>query len=357
MQSRKKILITGGAGFIGSNLARKLLEDGHHVDVVDNLITGRIDSIEFLRSNEHFRFFKLDITDQEFFKTFVGISHDEIYHLACPTGVPNIELYGEEMLKTCSVGTDNVLRLAVTHNSKVVFSSSAEVYGDPEVFPQHEDYTGNVHPTGPRSAYEEGKRFSEALVKSYVDNYKLDAKIVRIFNTFGVGMSPDDSRVIPNFLKFIREGKKIVIYGDGKQTRSHLYIDDLIDGLKIVMENGVNGETYNIGGEKQISIARLAELVSDLVALDVEVDFKPHFIDDHLGRQPDIEKVKNLGWKSGINIADGLSRMITYYGIPLSRVINESSEFYMDDLEVSHKQDIEIIRRDENLSAFPDHSH
>lgn len=324
MSYNKKILIAGGAGFIGSNLSKALLDAGAFVDCVDSLITGRIGSIESLRSNKRFRYFKFDITDRDFFNTFSNEHYDEIYHLACPTGVPNIQVYGEEMLKTCSIGTDNILKLACTHNAKVLYTSSAEVYGDPEVFPQHEEYCGNVHPTGPRSAYEEGKRFSEALVRAYVDKYQLDAKIVRIFNTFGIGMSPDDTRVIPRFLKLIKQGKKIEIYGDGKQTRTHLYVDDLIAGLMTVQEKGCAGEVYNIGGDNQLTIAGLAELIRNLTPLNVDVEYHPHFIEDHSGRHPLVSKVKKLGWEPRIDITEGLIRMLPRYGVPVRENIRNS---------------------------------
>lgn len=355
MPYRKRVLITGGAGFIGSNLSRTMLDAGFYVDCVDNLITGRIESIEPLRSNKRFRFFKFDINDQEFFNTFVKIPYDEIYHLACPTGVPNIKLYGEEMLKTCSIGTDNVLRLACTHNAKVLYTSSAEVYGDPKVFPQTEDYSGNVDPTGPRSAYEEGKRFSEALVKAYVEKYQLNANIVRIFNTFGIGMSPDDSRVIPNFLKLIREGEKIVIYGDGTQTRSHLYVDDLLNGLLLVMENGANGETYNIGSEIQHTISELADLIRSLVTLDVEVEYKPHFIEDHLGRQPMVAKVKKLGWEPHVDVTEGLLRMLAAYGIPLRPDRYEILEEPVKKWGLEQAHNANIFRNDKGVAVYPEH--
>jgi UDP-glucuronate decarboxylase len=324
MSTSKHILVTGGAGFIGSNLSRVLIETGARVDCVDNLITGRVESISALRRNRNFQYFKFDITDPEFLRTFQGTCYDEIYHLACPTGVPNIKRFGEEMLKTCSLGTENVLRLASSSNAKVIYTSSAEIYGDPEVFPQSEEYCGNVNPVGPRSAYEEGKRYAEALVQSYTENYYLDAKIVRIFNTFGPGMSADDSRVIPRFLKNIKEGRNIEIYGNGAQTRTHLYIDDLIRGLLLVVRKGQRGEVYNIGGEEQLCIVDLAEIIKSLSSVDVSVVYKPHFIEDHHGRFPSISKMKKLGWAPQVDVRDGLRRMLESWKIPLrSSVANE----------------------------------
>lgn len=318
MQDTKRVLITGGAGFIGSNLSRLLVERGVYVDCVDNLITGRMEAIMPLRSNERFRFFELDITESNVARSLSTNRYNEIYHLACPTGVPNIELYGEEMLRTCSTGTENVLQLARAHRARVVYTSSAEVYGNPTVFPQSEDYSGNVDPIGPRSAYEEGKRFAEALVKLYAAKYQVDAKIVRVFNTFGVGMSPDDLRVIPRFLKHIKEQKKLVVYGNGRQTRTYLYIDALLAGLMAVMANGGRGEAYNIGGEEQISIMELVELIDGLTPLTVEVEHKPHFIEDHAGRLPMTTKVRKLGWQPSVDTREGVRRMLVSYGIPVT---------------------------------------
>ncbi|MGD8525466.1 MAG: NAD-dependent epimerase/dehydratase family protein [Thioalkalispiraceae bacterium] len=348
MSYRKKVLVAGGAGFIGSNLAKALLEEGYSVDCVDSLITGRIASIDVLRSNKRFRFFKFDITDRDFFNTFAKEHYDEIYHLACPTGVPNIRVYGEEMLKTSSIGTDNILRLACTHNAKVIYTSSAEVYGDPQVFPQHEEYCGNVHPTGPRSAYEEGKRFAEALVISYVEKYQLDAKIVRIFNTFGIGMSPDDTRVIPRFLKLIKEGKKIVIYGDGKQTRTHLYVDDLVAGLLLVMRKGSSGEVYNIGGDKQLTIAELADLIKSLTTLTVDVEYHPHFIEDHSGRHPMVSKVKDLGWTPNIGVTEGLIRMLPSYGVPVRNDVHDFLKNKGIEPDIVQDQDSVVIHKNKD---------
>jgi nucleoside-diphosphate-sugar epimerase len=317
MQQRKKVLITGGAGFVGSNLSRTLLDNGAFVDCADNLITGRVAAIQPLRSMREFRFLKVDITSPDFLNMAMGVRYDEIYHLACPTGVPNIKIYGEEMLRTCSIGTDNVLQVARAHNAKVVYASSAEVYGDPEVFPQDEEYCGNVNPVGPRSAYEEGKRFGETLARLYAEKYQVDAKIVRIFNTFGVGMSPNDTRVIPRFLKQIRERCNITVYGDGTQTRAHLYVADLISALLIVMSKGACGEVYNVGGERQLNIMDLIELLRELTPLPVEVEHLPHFIEDHAGRLPMTSKVSALGWRPRVEIRDGLRRMLVHHDMPV----------------------------------------
>ncbi len=315
MNRKRRALVTGGAGFVGSNLCRHLLESGAAVDCVDNLITGRRESISNLDENASFQFFEVDISDPEFVSAFKSNDYDEIFHLACPTGVPNIGPMAEEMLVTCSTGTDNVLKLARENQAKLVYTSSAEVYGDPEVFPQTESYNGNVDPIGPRSAYEEGKRFSESLVAMYVKKYQVEAKIVRLFNTFGSGMSPDDTRVIPQFLKQIREGKKIVIYGDGTQNRVHMHVSDLIRGLTLVMEKGTPGEVYNIGGAKQMTIKELAELIDSLTPMPVDIEFRPHFIEDHGGRLPDTTKIRQLGWQPTVSTTEGLLEMMPKYGV------------------------------------------
>lgn len=310
------ILVTGGAGFIGSNLCRTLLQQGHRVVAVDNLITGKQENtLPFLHTSR-FSFHRLDITDPAFVSVFEKEKFDFIYHLACPTGVPNLTLLAEEMLRTCSIGTFHVLELAKKHESRVLYASSAEVYGDPEVFPQGEDYTGNVDPIGPRSAYEEGKRFSESCVAMYVRRHAVSGVIVRIFNTYGPGMSLDDTRVIPQFIKSIRDKKPLRIYGNGSQTRAHLFIDDLIRGLLLVMEKGSAGEAYNVGSHTPMSIKNVAELLISLTGHTAGIDFQPHFISDHGGREPSVKKVRELGWEQHVTLKDGLQRMIATYLAP-----------------------------------------
>ncbi len=308
-------MVIGGAGFIGSNICKYLVENGHSVDCIDNFSTGRRASISSLEGSRSFRIIEIDISDPDFVSEFGNEKYDEIFHLACPTGVPNIRPMAEEMLVTCSTGTSNVLKLAKRLESKLIFTSSAEVYGDPETFPQSETYNGNVDPVGPRSAYEEGKRFSEALIAMYVNKYQIDAKIIRLFNTFGNGMSPDDTRVIPQFLKRIRLGQKITIYGDGNQNRAHMHVQDLIRGMLLVLERGVPGEAYNIGGSTQMTISELALLIDSLTSMPVEIEFRPHFIEDHGGRLPDTTKIRGLGWSPRVTIAEGLLEMMPNYGV------------------------------------------
>lgn len=320
-QNFLRVLVDGGAGFVGSNLCGALLEAGHEVFAVDNLITGKIKNISPYANNKKFHFIKMDIGDTRFRDMFKNIKLDQIYHLACPTGVPNIKILGEEMILTCSLGTLNIMGLALAHKAKVVFSSSAEVYGQPEKTPQMENYNGNVDPIGPRSAYEEGKRFAETIIKMYVDKYGLDAKIVRIFNTYGPGMSLSDQRVMPRFLRSILGGRKLRVYGDGSQTRTFLYISDLLRGLELVMEKGKAGEAYNVGGETQISIKDLGDLIRKLTGCQSEIEFAPHFIEDHSHRQPGTSRSQLLGWHPLVSLEEGLKKMIIWNGLRLAKTV------------------------------------
>jgi len=310
-----KVLITGGAGFIGHNLIKNLLHEDAEVYAVDNFLTGKKENISGFLNNKNFHFFQLDISTQRFKKVFDGLEFDRIYHLACPTGVPNIHIMGEEMIHACSFGTFNVLDIAKKSKAKLLFSSSCEVYGQPEVFPQTEMYTGNVDHIGSRSPYEEGKRFSETILKFYTRKYNVDAKIVRFFNIYGPGMSLEDTRVLPKFFKSIKEGRSLEVYGDGSQTRTFLYIDDLLKGLEIVMDTGKSGEAYNLGTDRQISISDLAELVLKISRADSKIEYVPHFISDHKDRLPSLEKICNLGWRQSVALEDGLKKMTEYYGM------------------------------------------
>jgi nucleoside-diphosphate-sugar epimerase len=315
----KKILVTGGAGFIGANLCKKLLDLGHKVIAVDNFITSSGNNITALKANPNFTFIKHDIVQP--FPRSLLISHlsslTSIYHLACPTGVPNLFPLGEEMLLTCSVGTKNVLDIAIKNKAKFLLTSSSEVYGDPEVFPQTEEYTGNVDQVGIRSTYEEGKRFSESLVALYVRKYNLDGKIVRIFNTYGPHMTLSDMRVIPNFISHIKQNKPLTIQGQGTQRRTFCYVDDLVKGFLIVMEKGKAGEAYNLGGEQEYTIKELAEMIINLChpkqVLNDNFRYIPRPKHDHQARRPDLKKVKSLGWKQTTSLEQGLKQTLQWY--------------------------------------------
>lgn len=318
LEERKKngaehILVTGAAGFVGSNLCAHLVSKNYIVYGVDNLVTGDKKIVTKLLDRKNFKFFEIDIVSDEFFEKFSKLPIRQIFHLACPTGVPNIRKLSEEMLMASSIGTRNVMEIAKICKAKVVFSSSCEIYGQPEKFPQDENYTGNVDPIGPRSPYEEGKRFSESLVMMYVKKYDIDADIIRLFNGYGPGMRLDDPRVIPNFLKNVFAGKKPVVYGDGNQTRTFLYIDDLVDGLVRVMESGSKGNVYNIGSVQQVSINELSDVMSEIVGWKDGIEYREHFIDDHCARQPSIRKIRDLGWRKKVTLRKGIKKTIEYF--------------------------------------------
>ena len=282
---------------------------------MDNFITGRRENVRPLLASANFHFSRLDITSRHFLAAFLKVPLGEIYHLACPTGVPNIARLGEEMMLASSVGTRHVLELARMHRARFLFSSSSEVYGQAEVSPQHERYCGNVDPLGPRSPYEEGKRFAESLVALYVRTYGVDADIVRLFNAYGPGMSPEDTRVLPRFLQSIRNGRPLTVYGDGRQTRTFCYIDDFIRGLRLVMERGERGEVYNIGGSRPLAIKELARLVIRITGYRQGISLRPHFVEDHSGRKPSLVKIRKLGWRPAVPLREGLRRMIASWGI------------------------------------------
>ncbi|SDA86057.1 NAD-dependent epimerase/dehydratase family protein [Mesorhizobium qingshengii] len=301
-----KCLIAGGAGFVGTNLARRLLEQGASVDCADNFSTGRKSNVADLARYPKFRFLKLDIADAASCSRLLRRRYSHVYNLACPTGVPNIALLGEEMLMASSLGGLNLLKVARRSKAKYLFASTAEAYGDPEIFPQPESYVGKVDPVGPRSPYEEGKRFGEALTRFWGRKHNVDVRIVRIFNTYGPAMSPDDQRVVPQMLSRLIAGKPVPIYGDGSQTRTFLHVDDLVRGLLTVMEKGESAEVYNIGGATQITIRELFQLVKTATGLLGKAVFEKHFIADHRGRWPDTTKIQALGWRQQVALADGI---------------------------------------------------
>ena len=306
-----RILVTGGAGFIGTNLCKALLKNGHDVVAVDNLITGSVKNVSILKKYPRFTFIKHDIT-KPFPQTlnFQFPAFNFIYHLACPTGVPNIKNLGEEMLSTCSLGTSNVLELARENNARLLFTSSSEVYGNPEKFPQDESYNGNVSPNGFRSPYEEGKRFSESLVKMYVDKYNLDAKIIRVFNTYGPYSSRSETRAIPRFLGMARKNKPLPIEGNGSQTRTFCYVDELLEGFEVIMKKGKKGEVYNLGSDQEIPILDLAKLILLITGSKSKIKFVSRPLHDHNRRLPELSKIEKLGWQARIFLREGLQRTI-----------------------------------------------
>ena len=301
------VLVAGGAGFVGSNLIKRLLSNGQRVHCVDNFSTGFQTAIVEYEKLKQFKSFRGDITDSHFMSLFEDNDYSEIYNLACPTGVPNIATLGEAMLLTSSIGSLNLLRLARNSNAKYLFTSTAEIYGDPEVVPQNETYNGNVDPVGPRSAYEEGKRFGEALTAHFARKYDIDARIIRVFNTYGPKMSPLDTRVIPQMLSHMALQESVTIYGNGSNTRSFLHVDDLIDGFMATMSRRQSGDVYNIGGENEMAIISLFEICKRITGHGRMPVFKSHFIDDHKRRLPGTDRIRSLGWKPRVSVEEGIA--------------------------------------------------
>ena len=305
----KHVIVTGGAGLVGAHLCKRLLDENNKVICIDNFITSSKENIRPHLKNPNFKLVEHDIVN--LFES--AISHhplevDEIYHLACPKGVPNLTRLSLEMLRTCAIGTENILELAKKHKAKLIFTSSSEVYGDPLVFPQSENYAGNVDPVGIRSPYEEGKRYAESLVVSFVRKFGLDAKIVRLFNTYGPKQF-DDTRVITKFMKAARTNKPITVEGDGSQTRTFLHVDDLVNALFVVNDRGEKGGVYNAGSDVEISILELANIVKFVTNSKSKIKFIPRPAHDHRRRLPDLTKLKNLGWNPSIGIYEGLKKL------------------------------------------------
>ena len=306
---RKRVMVTGGAGFLGSHLADRLLEAGHEVLCVDNLFTGTKENIAHLHGNPSFEFMRHDVT----FPLFVEV--DEIYNLACPASPIHYQHDPVQTTKTSVHGAINMLGLAKRLGCKILQASTSEVYGDPAVHPQAEDYWGHVNPIGPRSCYDEGKRCAETLFFDYHRQNGLPIKVARIFNTYGPRMHPADGRVVSNFIMQALKGEPITIYGDGSQTRSFCYVDDLIRGLMSLMETGpdVTGPT-NIGNPNEFTVRELAEKVIELTGSSSKIVEEPLPQDDPRQRQPDISKAKReLGWEPTVQLEQGLTKTIDYF--------------------------------------------
>ena len=306
-----RVLITGGAGFIGSHLCDRFLKDGHRVVAVDNLITGSLDNISHLAGNRHFEFVYHDVSN------FIHISGqiDAILHLASPASPIDYLKYPIQTLKVGALGTHNALGLARAKASRFLLASTSEVYGDPLVHPQSEDYAGNVDPVGPRGVYDEAKRFAEALVMAYHRQHQMDTRIVRIFNTYGPRMRLDDGRVVPNFIGQAIRGEALTIYGDGKQTRCFQFVDDLIEGL-VCLLNSELVEPVNIGTTREISMLEFANIVNIVSANPGGIVFQNQLrIDgDPETRKPDTTRAKEmLQWQPKVELEDGLARTIKHF--------------------------------------------
>lgn len=306
----KKILITGGAGFIGSYLCTKLINEGYHVLCLDNFLTGSKENISSLIGNDRFQLIEHDIIQPMSIDKI-----DEIYHLACPASPVHYQEDPIRTLKTSIIGSFNVLEIAKKYNAKILLASTSEIYGDPLVHPQSESYWGNVNPIGSRSCYDEGKRCSETLFMDYHRQEKVRIKIVRIFNTYGPGMLPHDGRVMSNFILQALKNEAITIYGDGSQTRSFQYIDDLIDGLlKVMATDDDFVGPVNLGNPREFTIHELADKIIILTGSSSELVYLPLPEDDPKQRQPDITLAReNLSWEPQIKLEEGLLKMISHF--------------------------------------------
>lgn len=310
-EHKKICLVSGGSGFIGSHLCDALLGKGYSVFCVDNLITGSEDNLKEAKKNKDFTFVKFDVTAP---LPLLG-KIDYIFHLASPASVVDYQKYTEETMLVNSKGTTNLLDVAKTYSSKFLFTSTSEIYGDPKVHPQSESYWGNVNPIGVRACYDESKRFGEMATMVFVRKYGLDARIVRVFNTYGPRMRKNDGRVISNFINQAISNAPITIYGKGVQTRSFCYVSDLVDGLmKAMFQEKTAGEVFNLGNPEEISVKELAEKIKVMTGSDSSITNGRLPEDDPVMRQPDITKAMTvLGWKPGVLLDDGLTKTIAYY--------------------------------------------
>jgi len=306
---KKRTLVTGGAGFLGSHLCEKLLNDGHEVICVDNFFTGTKENINHILDQPYFEVIRHDVS----FPLYVEV--DEIYNLACPASPIHYQFDPVQTTKVNVLGSINMLGLAKRLKVRILQASTSEVYGNPSVHPQPETYWGNVNPIGPRACYDEGKRCAETLFFDYHRQHKLDIKVARIFNTYGPKMLPNDGRVVSNFILQALRGQDITVYGDGVQTRSFCYVDDMIDGIVGMMnvQNGFTGP-INLGNPSEVSMIELAKLIIKLIGSKSKIVFKPLPEDDPERRLPDISLAKKkLGWKPKVDLEPGLLKTIEYF--------------------------------------------
>ena len=310
MHLEKRILVTGGAGFLGSHLCARLIAEGAQVLCVDNFFTGARRNVEALLDHKHFELIRHDVT----FPLFVEV--DEIYNLACPASPVHYQHDPVQTIKTSVHGAINMLGLAKRVNAKILQASTSEVYGDPSVHPQTEDYWGNVNPIGLRSCYDEGKRCAETLCFDYFRQNQVRIKVARIFNTYGPKMHPNDGRVVSNFIIQALQGKSITLYGDGSQTRSFCYVDDLVTAFIAFMNDTPDSFVgpMNLGNPGEFSIRELAEIVIELTGSSSKIEFRPLPSDDPKQRQPDISLArKMIGWEPKVALRDGLKETIAYF--------------------------------------------
>ena len=304
-----RILVTGGAGFLGSHLCDRLLAEGHDVIAMDNLITGSVDNIAHLAGNRRFHFIHHNVTNYIYLKGPL----DAILHFASPASPVDYLELPIQTLKVGSLGTHNALGLALAKGARFLLASTSEVYGDPLIHPQREDYWGNVNPIGPRGVYDEAKRFAEAITMAYHRSHGVDSRIVRIFNTYGPRMRLNDGRVVPNFIPQALRGEPLTVYGDGSQTRSFCFMSDLIEGIyRLLMSNEV--EPVNIGNPTELTIREFAERINAITGNPGGIVFKPLPKDDPKQRKPDISKARTiLNWEPKVSLQDGLVQTIAHF--------------------------------------------
>ena len=309
MNDQKKILITGGAGFVGSNLCRRLLDEGHEVHCMDNFFTGRMENIEPFMGNRRFVLLRQNVMEP------YSEPYDEIYNLACPASPPHYQKFPTETTKTSVLGIINMLDMATRFGAKILQASTSEVYGDPLEHPQKETYRGHVNPIGIRACYDEGKRVSETLCFDYHREFGTKIKVIRIFNTYGPNMDPGDGRVVSNFILEALRGEDITIYGDGSQTRSFQYIDDLIEGMTRMMATDSFTGPVNIGNPGEFTILQLAEKVIEMTGSTSHIIHMPLPSDDPTQRRPDITVAHQeiSGWQPEIQLEEGLKKTIEYF--------------------------------------------
>ena len=304
-----RVVVTGGAGFLGSHLCTRLLEDGCEVVALDNFLTGSPGNVEHLLEMDGFRLVRADITD------YVHVSGpvDQILHFASPASPIDYLQLPIETLKVGSIGTLHALGLAKEKNARFLLASTSETYGDPQVHPQPESYWGHVNPVGPRGVYDEAKRYAEALTMAYRRTHRVDAAILRIFNTYGERMRPNDGRAIPTFIRQALRGQPITVAGDGSQTRSVCYVDDLVEGILLLLRSDLPGPV-NIGNPYELTMLELAQRIKELAKSESEITFIPRPEDDPSVRQPDITLARTmLGWQPQVSLDDGLSRTIAWF--------------------------------------------
>lgn len=313
IQRDDRVLVTGGAGFLGSHLCDRLVELGYEVTCADNFFTGRRENVEQLLENPKFEMLRHDVTHQLF------IEVDRIFNLACPASPVHYQYNPVKTIKTSVIGAINMLGLSKRVRAKILQASTSEVYGNPEIHPQTEGYWGNVNPIGIRSCYDEGKRAAESIFMDYHRQNGVDIRLVRIFNTYGPRMLPDDGRVVSNFIVQALTGESITVYGDGSQTRSFCYVDDMVEGfVKMMDAEGFIGPV-NMGNPNEFTILELAEITKEMTGGELEIIFKPLPADDPLQRQPDISLAKEkLSWEPKVPLREGLKKTIDYFDDLLS---------------------------------------